>query len=61
MRERLLGVLDNPVRVREITTDNGRFHRVQVGPFKSEGDARYAQNLLESRGFRQSIVLTDSH
>ena len=61
MRERLRGLMDNPVRVREITTDNGRFHRVQVGPFENEGDARYAQNLLESRGFRQSIVLTDSH
>ncbi|MGC8121566.1 septal ring lytic transglycosylase RlpA family protein [Marinobacter sp. VGCF2001] len=61
MRERLKGVLENPVRVREITTDNGRFHRVQVGPFNNEVDARYAQDLLESRGFRQSIVLTDSH
>lgn len=61
MRVRVLGLMDNPVRVREITTDSGRYHRVQVGPFASEGDARYAQNLLEARGFRQSIVLTDSH
>lgn len=53
--------LNSPVRVREVSTDNGRFHRVQVGPFPTEGEARYAQNLLESRGFVQSIVLTDSH
>lgn len=61
MRSRVLGVLDHPVRVREISTGNGRFHRVQVGPFQTEDDARYAQNILESRGFGQSIVLTDTH
>ncbi|MGM0953810.1 MAG: septal ring lytic transglycosylase RlpA family protein [Pseudomonadota bacterium] len=53
--------LDSPVRVKEVNTDNGLFHRVQVGPFPNEDEARYAQNLLESRGFGQSIVLTDSH
>nr|WP_240616516.1 septal ring lytic transglycosylase RlpA family protein [Marinobacter fuscus] len=61
MRSRVLGVLDHPVRVREISTGSGRFHRVQVGPFQTEDDARYAQNILESRGFGQSIVLTDTH
>lgn len=53
--------LDSPVRVKEVNTDNGRFHRVQVGPFPNEDEARYTKNLLESRGFGQSIVLTDSH
>ena len=55
------GALDSPVRVREVNTENGRFHRVQVGPFSNEDEARYTQDLLESRGFGQSIVLTDSH
>ena len=53
--------LNRPVRIREVNTENGRFHRVQVGPFPNEDEARYTQNLLESRGFGQSIVLTDSH
>ncbi len=53
--------LDSPMRVKEVSTANGRFHRVQVGPFPNEDEARDAQNLLESRGFGQSIVLTDSH
>jgi len=53
--------LDSPMRVKEVSTANGRFHRVQVGPFTNEDEARDAQNLLESRGFSQSIVLTDSH
>ncbi len=61
MQVRAKGVLQSPVRVREVTTGSGRFHRVQVGPFSSENDARYAQNLLESSGFGNSIVLTDSH
>ncbi|MEC7815488.1 MAG: septal ring lytic transglycosylase RlpA family protein [Pseudomonadota bacterium] len=52
---------DSPVRVRSITTQSGEFHRVQVGPFRTEDDARYAQTRLESRGFGESIVLTDSH
>lgn len=51
---------DNPVRVRAVNTASGRFHRVQVGPFQDEGSARKTQNLLEAKGFFQSIVLTDS-
>ncbi|MGO1500576.1 MAG: septal ring lytic transglycosylase RlpA family protein [Marinobacter sp.] len=50
----------NPVRVRAVNTASGRFHRVQVGPFQDEGSARKTQNLLETKGFSQSIVLTDS-
>ncbi|MBJ6138384.1 septal ring lytic transglycosylase RlpA family protein [Marinobacter litoralis] len=53
--------LENPVRVRQVSTSSGRFHRVQVGPFGSEDDARYAQSLIESKGFGNSIVLTDTH
>lgn len=52
--------INNPVRVRAVETASGRFHRVQVGPFQDEGSARKAQNLLEAKGFSQSIVLTDS-
>lgn len=63
--EKLLGraqaVLENPIRVRAIDTASGRFHRVQVGPFADEDSARQTQSLLESRGFAQSILLTDSH
>lgn len=53
--------LDKPVRVRAVDTASGRFHRVQVGPFQDEGSARKTQNLLEAKGFSQSIVLTDSN
>ncbi|HLV76691.1 MAG TPA: septal ring lytic transglycosylase RlpA family protein [Marinobacter sp.] len=52
---------DTPARLREVDTASGRFHRVQVGPFSTEEDARYARNQLESRGFGRPIVLTDSH
>src|SRR5690554_4806357 len=55
------GVIETPMRVREVTTGSGRFHRAQIGPFNDESEARHAQNLLESRGFGQSIVLTDRH
>lgn len=58
---RLRGTLDDPVRVREVSTGSGLFHRVQVGPFANEDEARVARNQLESRGFGQPIVLTDSH
>ena len=42
---------ETPARLREVSTGSGRFHRVQVGPFPNEDEARYARNLLESRGF----------
>ncbi|MBE0484961.1 septal ring lytic transglycosylase RlpA family protein [Marinobacter sp.] len=53
-------VLERPMRVRQVTTGSGNFHRAQIGPFNDETEARRAQNLLESNGFSQSIVLTDS-
>lgn len=51
----------DPLRVREVETASGRFHRVQVGPFSNPDDARKAQTRLENRGFGQTILLTDSH
>lgn len=60
LQDRARSVLSNPVRVRAVDTASGRFHRVQVGPFQDEGSARKTQDLLEARGFAQSIVLTDS-
>ncbi|MGO1749187.1 MAG: septal ring lytic transglycosylase RlpA family protein [Marinobacter sp.] len=61
LQDRAKNVLSNPVRVRAVDTATGRFHRVQVGPFQDEGSARKTQNLLEAKGFSQSIVLTDSN
>ncbi|GGC81908.1 lipoprotein, rlpA family [Marinobacter halophilus] len=57
---RASNVLQRPMRVRQVTTDTGRFHRAQIGPFSDEMEARNAQSLLKSNGFAQSIVLTDS-
>lgn len=61
LQSRARSVLGDPVRVRAVDTASGRFHRVQVGPFQDEGSARKTQNLLETKGFLQSIVLTDSN
>ncbi|MBL1272982.1 MAG: septal ring lytic transglycosylase RlpA family protein [Oceanospirillales bacterium] len=61
LQVRASSLLDNPVRVRSVDTASGRFHRVQVGPFQDEGSARKTQSLLDTKGFSQSIVLTDSH
>jgi len=59
--ERARRTMDGPMRVREVDTAAGRFHRVQVGPFRSESDALKTQTLLEDRGFAESILLTDNH
>jgi len=58
---RAQAVLESPMRVRAVDTESGRFHRVQVGPFDTEEGARQTQDLLENRGFPQSILLTDTH
>lgn len=50
-----------PVRIRQITTASGEFHRVQVGPFGDARDAERALERLASEGFPQAMVLTDSH
>ena len=57
--ERARQVTDKSMRVREVVTAAGRFHRVQVGPFRTESDALEAQVLMENRGFAESILLTD--
>ncbi|MFC4259407.1 septal ring lytic transglycosylase RlpA family protein [Marinobacter lacisalsi] len=51
----------DPVRVRQITTASGEFHRVQVGPFGDALDAERAMERLASEGFPQAMVLTDNH
>jgi len=51
----------DPVRLREIVTESGRFHRVQVGPFRNEDEALEAQTRLMDRGFKESVLLTDNH
>lgn len=53
--------VDDPMRVREVKTASGRFHRVQAGPFNDEDEALRAQSRLENQGFGQSILLTDTH
>lgn len=58
--DRARRVVSNPMRVREVVTASGRFHRVQVGPFNNEGEALEAQTLLEDQGFDKSILLTDN-
>lgn len=59
--DRARRAVKNPMRVREVETASGRFHRVQVGPFRDEDEALKAQGLLENHGFGQSILLTDIH
>ncbi len=53
--------IDDPVRIRPVTTASGLFHRVQVGPFGDAGDAELALQRLATEGFPQAWVLTDSH
>lgn len=50
---------ERSVRVRRVETAAGAFHRVQVGPFTTADEARREQQSLKSRGFGQTIVLTD--
>ncbi|WP_150912570.1 septal ring lytic transglycosylase RlpA family protein [Marinobacter halotolerans] len=59
--DRVRQFVGSPLRLKEVVTTEGRFHRVQVGPFSDESEALAAQSQLENRGFEQSILLTDSH
>ncbi len=52
--------VQTPMRVKVADTGSGRFHRVQVGPFNNEQSALKAQQLLQTYGFHQTILLTDS-
>lgn len=58
--DRARRLVSNPMRVKEVVTTSGRFHRVQVGPFNSEGEALEAQTSLAAQGFDESILLTDN-
>ena len=53
--------MQTPMRVKVADTGSGRFHRVQAGPFNNEQSALQAQQLLQTYGFDQTILLTDSH
>lgn len=61
LAEQAEAVVASAVRVREVETASGRFHRVQVGPFASDGEALRTRQQLEARGFVESILLTDTH
>jgi rare lipoprotein A len=52
--------VQTPMRVKVADTGSGRFHRVQAGPFNNEQSALQAQQLLQTYGFHQTILLTDS-
>ncbi|WP_191964489.1 septal ring lytic transglycosylase RlpA family protein [Marinobacter confluentis] len=58
--DRARRLVEAPMRVREVVTASGRFHRVQAGPFNSEGEALEAQTSLQAQGFDDSILLTDN-
>ncbi|MDC0664038.1 septal ring lytic transglycosylase RlpA family protein [Marinobacter sp. SS21] len=60
MAEQAEAVVASAVRVREVETAAGRFHRVQVGPFQNDGEAQRTRRELEARGFEESILLTDT-
>lgn len=52
--------VQTPMRVKVADTGSGRFHRVQAGPFNNEQSALQAQQLLQTYGFYQTVLLTDS-
>jgi rare lipoprotein A len=52
--------VQTPMRVKVADTGSGRFHRVQAGPFNNEQSALQAQQLLQTYGFYETILLTDS-
>ncbi|WP_179888405.1 septal ring lytic transglycosylase RlpA family protein [Marinobacter sp. LV10MA510-1] len=52
--------MQTPMRVKVADTGSGRFHRVQAGPFNNEQSALQAQQLLQTHGFNQTILLTDA-
>ncbi|MDX1755807.1 MAG: septal ring lytic transglycosylase RlpA family protein [Marinobacter sp.] len=60
LAEQVEEIVASAVRVRAVETADGRFHRVQVGPFVDDGEALQARQQLEARGFVESILLTDT-
>jgi rare lipoprotein A len=61
LMQKVQNQVQTPMRVKMADTGNGRFHRVQAGPFNNEQSALQAQQLLQTYGFYQTILLTDSH
>ncbi len=59
MAEQAEAVVATAVRVRAVETAAGRFHRVQIGPFQTDGEAEQTRRQLEASGFEESILLTD--
>lgn len=60
MESQVRQVTREDVRVRPVDTAGGRFHRVQVGPFADASVAASVLRHLQSEGFSQALVLTDS-
>lgn len=60
MAEQAEGLVPFSVRVREVDTASGRFHRVQVGPFVDSDQAQRARQQLADSGFGEPILLTDT-
>ncbi|WP_092026427.1 septal ring lytic transglycosylase RlpA family protein [Marinobacter zhejiangensis] len=60
MAEQAEALVSSAVRVREVETASGRFHRVQVGPFQDSSEAQRTLQQLADNGFRESILLTDN-
>lgn len=61
LRDEVSQLTEQTVRVKPVDTASGRFHRVQVGPFRDASLATREQKKLQSEGFRQAMILTDSH
>lgn len=61
MQDSVRQLTGESVRVNPIDTASGRFHRVQVGPFRDASAATREQQRLQLQGFRQAMILTDSH
>lgn len=60
LAERAELLVSSAVRVREVTTAAGRFHRVQVGPFLDSGEAMRTRQQLADGGLGDAILLTDT-
>ena len=55
--KRKLDVEYEEVRVETVTVSGDDYHRVRVGRYSSEGDAKKAASELRSRGYRGNVIL----
>lgn len=60
MAEQAEALVPFSVRVREVETSSGRYHRVQVGPFQDSDQAQRTRQQLADSGFGEPILLTDT-